>query len=179
MQYQLSELGVHIDPIYFYLLPLLPLAGRTVIVGRFWSIQSEIPKEEEQDREGYRMHILAFAGFSFLGVAAFAVVESSLRTGLSWAIYYLTLSFFSYMFSLNVVNYKSTRGQDQLATALLEVGTLSLFLAVVSTLVATRSGVTIIIAIIATFVWGADHTYRLLLDWKYQTKLLENMRAQS
>ncbi len=93
-------------------------------------------------------------------------------TGLSWAIIYFLISFFAYMFSLNVVYVKGRRWQDQLATAFSEVGTLSMFLALVATLIATKSDAAPIIAGIATFVWFMDHAYRIYLDWNHQSSLL-------
>jgi hypothetical protein len=156
-----------------YLLPLLPLLGRLAIITRFARLQNKILSDQEHDREGYRTHILALAGLSFMGVSAFAVVETTLKTGLSWAINYFLLSFFAYMFSLNVVNVKGRRWEDQLATALSEVGTLSLFLALIATLKATQSGAAVIVAGIATFIWVMDHSYRICLDWGHQSKLLE------
>ena len=91
---------------------------------------------------------------------------------MSWAIIYFLISFFAYMFSLNVVYVKGRRWQDQLATAFSEVGTLSMFLALVATLIATKSDAAPIIAGIATFVWFMDHAYRIYLDWNHQSSLL-------
>jgi hypothetical protein len=154
-----------------YLLPFLPLVGRLAIIVRFAPSRNDILSEEEQDRDSYRTHILALAGLSFMGVSAFAVVETTLKTGLSWAITYFLISFFAYMFSLNVVYVKGRRWQDQLATAFSEVGTLSMFLALVATLTATKSDAAPIIAGIATFVWFMDHTYRIYLDWSHHSNL--------
>jgi hypothetical protein len=77
------------------------------------------------------------------------------------------------MFSLNVVYVKGRRWQDQLATAFSEMGTLPLFLALIATLRATQSNAAAVMAAIATFVWVMDHSYRICLDWNYQSKLLK------
>jgi len=156
-----------------YLLPFLPLLGRSAIIAGFVPLQNDILSDEEHDREGYRAHILALAGLSFIGVSAFAVVETTLKTGLSWAINYFLLSFFAYMFSLNLVYVKGRRWEDQLATALSEMGTLSLFLALIATLRATQSNAAVLMAGVATFVWVMDHGYRIYLDWSHQSKLLK------
>jgi hypothetical protein len=156
-----------------YLLPFLPVLGRSAIIAGFAALQNDILSEEEHDREGYRTHILAMAGLSFMGVSAFAVVETTLKTGLSRAINYFLLSFFAYMFSLNVVYVKGRRWQDQLATAFSEMGTLSLFLALIATLRATQSNAAVVMAAIATLVWVMDHSYRICLDWNHQSKLLK------
>jgi dolichol kinase len=159
---------------WLYLLPFVPLVTRLILAVRFLPLQQDILDEAEHDRESYRNHILAFAGFSFLGVSAFSVVEASLRAGLASAIYFLLISFFSYMFALNMVSYKGRRWEDLLATALSEAGTLSLFLSLIATLVATRLSFAANIAGIATFVWGVDHTRRLSIDWRHQAKLLQS-----
>jgi hypothetical protein len=156
-----------------YILPFLPFMARLAIVVRFKTVRTDILTEEEQDREAYRTHILAFAGFSFAALSALAIVDSQLRAGLSWAIYYLLISFFAYMLALNFVAYKATRWEDQLVTALSEVGTLALFSAVIAVLEATSEGSAPLMAGIATFVWILDHSRRINLDWSHHRKLAE------
>jgi hypothetical protein len=160
-----------------YLVPFVPLLGRLIIIYKFSTVRGDVLSEKEQDREAYRNLILAFAGFSFTALSALAVVDYKLNTNLSDAIYYLMISFFAFMFSLNWVAYKARRWEDQIATALTEVGSLSLFLAVISILVSTKPGAAPLIAGIATFIWVFDHFYRIYLDWEYHDKLVEGKES--
>jgi hypothetical protein len=152
-----------------YLLPFVPILSRCALIARFHATCNEVLNEQRHDREAFRAHLLAFAGYSFVGVSAFAIVESQLKTGLAVAIYELLVSFFAYMFSLNLVKYKARYVDDQLATMFEEVGTLALFLSIVATLIATKSGTVWVMGAFAALVWGIDHSYRLQLDWKHQT----------
>ncbi|MBW2620863.1 MAG: hypothetical protein JRC56_05985 [Deltaproteobacteria bacterium] len=89
---------------------------------------SEIPSEEEQDRESHRSHILTLAGFSFTGLLAIAVLDATLVQDFRFAVYYLLVSFLCYLSALNFQGYKSKRWHDQLATALMDVASLSLMI---------------------------------------------------
>jgi cell division protein FtsW (lipid II flippase) len=150
-----------------FALPFIPLYLRGVLISWFRSQANDILSEPEHDREAYRTHVLAFVGFAFTALCALAIVDDKLRTGLHWAIYYLLVSFFAFTFSLNWVAYKGRRWEDQLATGLAEIGTLSLFLAVVAVLQATQPGETPIFGMVAATIWCADHVRRFCLDWKY------------
>ena len=158
-----------------YALPFLPLVTRGVLIAKFPAVRDEILNEDEQQRGIYRTHLLTFVAISAAALAALAVADAALRSGLQWALYYLSISFFSWMCALQYVAYKAKRWEDQIVDALNDVGMLSFFSAVVAVLVATHTAIAPIIAGIAVFVWALDHAYRIYLDWTHHRKLTENI----
>lgn len=151
-------------------LPFIPLCLRIVLLLWFRSMSRQILPEDQHDREAYRVHILAFVGFAFTALCALAIVDEKLSAGLKWAIYYLVVSFFVYAFALNWVAYKGRRWEDQLTTAFIEIGTLSLFLAVVAVLRVTQPSL-MAVGVIGIVGWGIDHIYRFCLDWAYLSEV--------
>lgn len=123
--------------------------------------------ESEHDREAHRSHIATLAGFSFAALLALLVVDSGLQRGFRLAIVYLFISFISYLAALNLQGYKSTRFEDQFATALAEVGSFGLVLAVVAVLQTSQLGAILAsaLAVLAVVVWGADHLVRVRLQY--------------
>lgn len=129
----------------------------------------EIPEEPEQDREGNRALILAFAGFSFTGVTALIVLEPSIKQTVKWAVYFLLVSFLSYLWALNLQGYKASRWQGEVAAALADAGSLCLILALVSLLAhsAFPSVFVYSTSVLALTVWVVDHLIRLRIDSRY------------
>lgn len=156
-----------------YFVPLLPILSRALLVWRFWPLMREVLSEEEHDREANRSLILAFAGFSFTGVTALIVLEPTVKQSVRGAVFFLLVSFLSYLWALNLQSYKATRWQGEAASALAEIGSLSLVMALVSLLVTSAFGEIFIggTALLAVGVWGMDHFTRLRLDWCYLQSL--------
>lgn len=156
-----------------YLIPLLPSALRLVLVVRFWEHMREIPKEEEQDREGHRTLIVAFAGFSFSGVVALVVLESAVAVSFKMAVYFLLVSFLGYLASLNLQGYKADRWQGELAEALSDTGSLCLVAALISVLTSSKFDWSFVVGagVLAAAVWLVDELARLRFDWEYLAAL--------
>jgi len=152
-----------------YVGPLVPIATRGALIICFKDQMREIPPEEEQDREGHRTLILAFAGFSFTGVVALIVLEPATTQSLQGAIFFLLVSFLTYLWALNLQGYKAFRWQGAAAVALGESGSLCLILALISLLVSSKLGRAFVTSasILAGSVWVVDHVTRLRIDWRF------------
>lgn len=161
-----------------YFIPLLPLITRTVLCVLRRSTMNEHLPEEAQERDLQRTFILGLAGFSFTAVAGLAVLDSQVRIELQLATWFVLLSFLTFIFSLNLQSYKSTRLQNQIATAVLEIGTLSLMLALVALLCSASFDLIFQwIAVSVTLgLWSVDHVIRWVIEFNYlgerQSKLL-------
>lgn len=126
----------------------------------------EILSAAELAREAHRAYILALAGFSFAGLLALIVLERTLAGEFQFGVYYLLLSFLGFIASSNAQSYKSTRLQDQLGTALAELGSLGLTLSILVVLAAGNfsDSFTCILSVLALIVWLSDHLYRIHLQ---------------
>ncbi|MCJ7601648.1 MAG: hypothetical protein MUO63_09130 [Desulfobulbaceae bacterium] len=152
-----------------YSAPIVPIFTRGLLCLWHHCQANEILSEEEHDKEAHRNHILALSGFSFTGLLAIAVLDTTLRQDFHFAVYFLLISFLSYFFSLNMQGYKSTRFHDQFATALMDSASLSLILSIVSIIntKAFHPEFALWVSGLAIFVWAADHLIRLRIQWKY------------
>ena len=152
-----------------YVAPVLPLVTRAVLIIRFWGQMRDILPEAEQDREGNRALILAFAGFSFTGVTALIVLEPTIKQTVSGAVFFLLVSFLAYMWALNLQGYKAYRWQGEAAAALVDTGAMCLVLALISLLVFSSFTFPFILATssLASGVWLVDHYTRLRIDYVY------------
>lgn len=127
---------------------------------------SEELSEAAQERDVSRTFIFSLAGFSFTAVAGLAVLDSEVRVSLQLPTWYVLASFVAFISSVNVQSYKVTRWQNQLATALLEVGTFCLMLALVDLLFTAKfAEVFQWVAMAVTLgAWGVDHVLRIKFD---------------
>ena len=123
-----------------------------------------------------RTFILSLAGFSFTAVAGLALLDGAVRVSLQLPTWYVLLSFVALISTLNLQAYKSNRWHNQLATALLEVGTLSLMLALVALLFSASftSKFQWVAAVITLGAWLVDHLVKLFLDYRYFSELDAN-----
>jgi hypothetical protein len=130
---------------------------------------NEILSEDEQDREAHRTVILSLSGFSFTGLVGLIVLDATLRLNYKIAIYYLLVSFLSFLFSLNIQGYKSRRWHDQIATGIMDSGTLSLILAACYLIGNQHFGISFSLPLIllALIAWLTDHIIRLVIQWRY------------
>lgn len=117
-----------------YIFPFIPIIIRIVLGIRFRKSMQDKLLEAECDREGHRAIILPLSGFSFTGVLALIVLQKTNNLDLHLQIYYLFLSFISYLCALNIQKYKSRRWHDQIGTALYELASLSLILSIILSL---------------------------------------------
>jgi hypothetical protein len=158
---------------WLYALPLAPLASR-VVAGVYWHWLMPIAlPEEAQERDMQRSVVLALAGFAFTAAAALAVLDTGTRPGLQLSIWYALASFLSYMSSLSLQSYKYLIWQDQLATALIEVGSLSLMLTLLTLLFAAKLEPWFfwMAACVTLLAWTVDHGVKLRLFWRYMQAL--------
>lgn len=148
---------------------LLPLATRAALVIRFWGQMREVLPEEEQDREGNRALILAFAGFSFTGVTALIVLEPTIKQTVQGAVFFLLVSFLTYLWALNLQGYKAYRWHGEAAAALADTGSVCLVLALVNLLVFSAFSTSFVssASLLAAGVWLLDHFTRLRIDYRY------------
>ena len=148
-----------------YAFPFTPVITR-FMVGLYWDqlMLDELP-EAAQHRDAHRSVILALAGFSFTAVAGLAVLETQ-RPGFQLSIWYVLLSFVAYLTALNLQSYKLTRWQNYVAAALIEMGSLSLTLTLVSLVSAGKfdTWFRTLVAAVALGSWVVDHAIRLLLE---------------
>lgn len=152
-----------------YIVPLVPLLTRFAL-GLYWhGLMSETLPEKAQERDLHRATILGLAGFSFTAAAGLAVLDASTLASLQLPIWYVMVSFVSFIGALNLQSYKATRAQDQLATALIEVGTLSLTLTLVTLLLGAKFApwFNCSASFLALGAWGLDHTIRLRIEHSY------------
>lgn len=161
-----------------YFLPAIPLATRFLLCLRWRTLMAERLPELAQERDIHRTFIFSLAGFSFTAVAGFAVLDSAARVTLQLPTWYMLASFVSLLGSLNLQSYKSRRWQNQLATALLEVGTLSLMFALVALLFSAHFGCEFqwIATAVTLGSWWTDHVIRIRLDYKYLARRLARIR---
>src|SRR5437899_2833533 len=116
------------------LAPLLPILTRLLLVARFHKQMPDVLSEEEDDRDQNRSVILALAGFSFAGVLAVALLDVALQQSFAQTVFFLLVSFLAYLWALNAQSYKALRWQGEMVDALIEVGSLSLVLSLISLL---------------------------------------------
>lgn len=152
-----------------YLAPLLPILTRAFLLIRFRLFTEDLLPEEAHERSEQRSLILALAGFSFTGLLALVVIDSTMAQKFNLAIFYLLTSFLGFMWSLNLQGYKARRWEASLAVGLIEMGSLSLLLAVISILwLPTFDRVfSVALSLFALFIWGLDHFLRLKFEYKY------------
>lgn len=162
-----------LNPVVWYFVPVVPLITRLILCINCRGVMLEVPDEAVQERDVNRSFILSLAGFSFTAVAGFSVLQASDRIALQLPTWYVLLSFVAYITTLNVQSYKSNRLQNQIATALVEVATLSLMLSLVALLFQVKFDRVFQWAamIITLAAWIIDHGLRLYFDHDYLKRL--------
>jgi hypothetical protein len=148
-----------------YAFPLVPVITRFFMALSWHRLMVDELPEGAQHRDAHRGVILALAGFSFTAVAGLAVLETQ-RPGFQLSIWYVLLSFVAYLTALNLQSYKVTRWQNYVAAALIEMGSLSLTLTLVSLVSAGKfdEWFPTLVAVVAFGSWAADHVIRLSLE---------------
>lgn len=157
------------EKILNFIIPVIPIINRIIFGIRFRKSMQDKLSETENDREGHRAIILPLSGFSFSGVLALIVLQKTNNLNLHLQIYYLFLSFVSYLCALDIQKYKSRRWHDQVGTALYELASLSLILSIIFSLIFflpyhISHWVLIIFAITA---WTTDHYIHLKFEYDY------------
>lgn len=153
----------------YYFLPLFPILSRTVLCLKFKNQMREHLLEAELDRDAHRNLILPLAGFSFTGLVGLIVLDATLRLNYKVAIFYLLVSFLSFLFSLNVQGYKTRRWHDIISTGIMDAGSLCLILAACYLIGSQPFGVffSSVLILISIGAWLVDHIIRLSIQWRY------------
>lgn len=134
--------------------------------------------EDAQERDLHRATILGLAGFSFTAAAGLAVLDANTRAGLQLPIWYVLVSFVAFTSALNLQSYKASRGQNQLAMGLIETGTLSLTLTLVTLLLGAKfaSWFNYAATSLALAAWALDHIIKLRIEHCYYRERDERKR---
>lgn len=158
-----------------YLSPFLPLLTRISLIVKFWVIMRTNLSKEERDESGHFIYIFPLAGFIFTGLLALIVLEITNNIGLSFPIYFLFIGFIGYMSAINLQGYKFGIWQDQIATGMMEMGSLSLILSILNVLLLTNFHLIFILtlSLIAVSVWLIDHIVRIRYSTIYLSKLIK------
>jgi hypothetical protein len=142
---------------------------------------AEALSEAEQERDVQRTFVLSLAGFSFTAVAGLAVLDAAVRVTLQLPAWYVLVSFLAFFGAFNMQSYKASRWQNELSTGLIEIGALSLMLALIALLFsASFSPVFQWVASTITFgVWAVDHFISLRLSHRYLDELNEASKRRA
>jgi hypothetical protein len=156
-----------------HLLPLTPLFTRGAVSLVFNKFMSTILTDEVKQRQDIRTIVLAFMGFSSASLLALTVVEARAALMSFYPVYYMLISFIGFYLALNIQSYKNHEWQGQLGAVLLDVGTLSFLLSVVSIfrLSGQNNFYKNLFTGLALGAWLIDHLIRLIEEKRvYQDK---------
>ncbi|MCY2961594.1 MAG: hypothetical protein NTY35_15635 [Planctomycetota bacterium] len=147
----------------FLLAPLIPMVGRSALFLRHRAALMERVATEHAERAAYQTAALTQAGFSFSGLLALAVVHSASSTDLRLPLYHMLTSFLCYFVAAEVHAMKWRRWHELLAGTLGEAASLSLLLAVSTTLlfVDTDPAAGRVVLSISGLAWLVTHLARL------------------
>jgi hypothetical protein len=149
-----------------YLLPIFPLLSFAILILVFRpTITQELP-EGRRIPTTLRLLTIVLAAFSYAGLLGLAAISATIPLRFDLPIYYLLVGFLAYYVSVNVQAYQFRRWHEQLAMALLDVGSLSLILAALATIIAAPypQGYRVILSLAAFLVWYLDHLVRVALS---------------
>jgi hypothetical protein len=123
---------------------------------------SELLPDAAIDREGHRTLIVAMAGFSFAGLLALVALPGAL-TERQLPIWYVLISFLSYLGALNLQGYKAFRWHDHVGDALSEVASLGLIASVMAFILNSELSLAfrIVAVSMAIVAWLLDFGIRL------------------
>ena len=158
-----------------YLSPFIPLVVRIGLIVQFHPIMHTMLSKEERDEGGHFSYIFPLAGFIFTGLLALIVLEITKNIGLTFPIYFLFIGFVAYLSAINLQGYKFRIWQDQIATGMIEIGSLSLILSILNVILLTNFHLIFILALstIAVSAWLIDFIIRYRLSINYLSKLIK------
>jgi len=145
-----------------YALPFMPMLGRGLIIIRYKRYMRDALNEGAIDRANHRSLIAALAGFSFAGLLALVALPGSLLER-ALPIWYVLLSFLSYLAALNLQGYKALLWHDQIGDALFEISSLGLIASVITFILKSElpTAFHIIATALALSVWALDYLIRI------------------
>lgn len=169
----------HLDVVgLLVILPLLvPLLTRFALYLRFRQYMNKDLPPKARDIEAHRTLILGLAGFSFAGLLGLAVADAALQDDLRLSVFFLLVSFLSYLWALNLQGYKFARWQDLFSDTLLDLASLALILSIVGIVFTTNTDTFFktSITLFAVIVWGVDHALRVY----YQAGAIKNAEERA
>lgn len=167
---------------FFLLLPLLPLLTRGFVSLMFPEFMGERLPEEARQRNTYRTVVLGLMGFSFTSLLALTVFDAKIANEATnpktfFSIYYLLVSFLSFLVVLNLQSYKFYEWLEQVGAILMDAATLSLILAIVKLFESSgyEQSYKILFIALALGVWLLDHLIRLNLDRRMYGDRIEEL----
>jgi hypothetical protein len=118
--------------------------------------------EPANDRANHRSLIVALAGFSFAGLLALVALPGSLSER-ALPIWFVLISFLSYLATLNLQGYKAYRWHDQIGDALYEMAALGLIASVITFVLKSELPLAFrtIATTLAASVWLIDFIIRI------------------
>jgi hypothetical protein len=147
-----------------YFIPLLPLLSCAILMAMFPQQMAAIVRPEfEADRGRKRAMILILAGFSYSGLLGLALLSTATTVALNLPIYFLLVSFLSFYLAQSLQRHAHRRWHDHLCEGLIDSGSLSLILSVLSVILFApfSRSYRIGISLGAFMVWYADHVLRI------------------
>jgi len=154
---------------WHYLAPAVPLVTRFLLAASWHRVMVKNMPEPTNERDLHRSTLLSLAGFSFTAAAGLAVLDANLKLNLQLPIWYVLVSFVAYMTALNLQAYKASYLHDQLSSALMEGGNLSLMLALITLLIGAGfpEWFQYMAGALALGSWLIDHLIRLAIECLY------------
>jgi ABC-type spermidine/putrescine transport system permease subunit I len=150
----------------FYLIPFIPLITRTGLAIRWRNKMKIAIPEEAQARNEQRATVLSLAGFSFTVVSAIVLLDNNSEHKMKLAVWFVLVSFVVFLAAANLQSYKSVFIDTMIYSALVEIGTLSLSLALAALICRTSyddNFKTLVISFMLS-VWVIDHVIRLRIE---------------
>jgi hypothetical protein len=149
--------------------PFLPLIPRGIVVIRFRKFMVDLLSEPAIDRDNHRALIVALAGFSFAGLLGLVALPGALTEREQLPIWYVLISFLSYLGALNLQGYKARRWHDHVGDALAEIASLGLIASVMTFILKSEmaSSFRCAATIIAAAAWISDFIFRLYFTVNY------------
>lgn len=158
-----------------FVYPFAPAAIRGLCLIPFRRLLPVTLGEPVLAREEHRNYIIALAGFTFAGLVALVVLDAANIGAMMFPIYDLFVSFVCFTSALSLQHYKATRWQDQLGTALADVGAFAQYVAVLNLLQLSHLPPLLLALLFAASLaaWLADFRARLLIELRYFQHLME------
>ncbi len=157
-------------------LPFIPVLTRGSLYLRLRSLVPEVVHNTPEKALGHQSLDATFIGFSFTALTALTIVDARIGLDLLMPSYTLLISFLAYLSAFNLQKYLIFGWQTYLYDTFIDIGALSLLLAVASVIVLSGAPSTAkyALASLAIAVWFIDHVVTLQLSYLVQKNLAEN-----
>jgi hypothetical protein len=125
--------------------------------------QGILPERSKSIRETNRSLLLSLASLSFAGLMAVALTDSAVADDLQFPIYFLLVSFLSFLTAIGAQQRLNRQRDNQNSIALIDMGILSLIMSVISVVFIVRGGgvFEFVFAAVALLVFFRNHVNHL------------------